>query len=64
MSIAISTSVPNAIPFDEIPGPDDWFVWDVDSSAPASRAVLVCFRSWFAPGRWIADLAAICHHAG
>jgi hypothetical protein len=59
----IPARAPVEIPPAEIPGPGDWFVWDAEPPAPTTDAALVCFRSWLAPGRWAADLAAICHHA-
>jgi hypothetical protein len=50
---------PSTIPLAEIPGPDDWFVWESDSSGPTTTAAWICFRSWLAPGSWMSELAAL-----
>ena len=60
MSISDVMSNPNSIPFSEIPGPDDWFVWESDSEGSETTAVRICFRSWLAPGRWLAELVSLC----
>jgi len=52
---------PGAIPVEEIPGPDDWFVWSSESDTTTTTAVRICFRSWRTPGRWMAELATLCN---
>ena len=59
MSNATATSL--AIPLEEIPGPDDWFVWSSDSDSSTMTAVRICFRSWLLTGRWMSELATLCN---
>ena len=47
----------------EIPGPEDWFVWDEESASSPTKAMRICFRSWLSPGRWMSELATVCNSA-
>jgi len=55
------TANPRSIPLEETPGPDDWFVWSLESESSTTTAVRICFRSWLAPGRWMSELATLCN---
>jgi hypothetical protein len=61
MSIDPPASNHPHVPPEEIPGPDDWFVWPPDSEISTTTAVRVCFHSWLAPGQWMSELATLCN---
>lgn len=61
MPIDPPVSNPTAAPPEEIPGPDDWFVWPTDSKSSTTTAVRICFDSWLAPGQWMSELATLCN---
>jgi hypothetical protein len=61
MPIDPPASSPNAAPPEEIPRPDDWFVWPTDSESATTTAMRICFNSWLAPGQWMSELATLCN---